>query len=217
MASDKLFQKRQAASAEALKRRRINERSENKTYLIVCEGHTEKNYFRQLCGGRTNVNVTLDGGQCPVGIVTYAFENAEEYDAVICVFDHDKNQEKFSQARKMIKHPPSQYRKNLKNKKCIEAASNRCFEIWFLLHFSFSTKAFDCCDDVIAMLRTKTGFEKYKKADGTHYKLLADKTATAIANARKLEKSAEASDSPNPMTTVHHAVDYLLKEFREHP
>jgi hypothetical protein len=210
MANDQLHHKR-ATSLEKL-RRRQGKREPQKTYLIVCEGTTEESYFKALCGSRSNVTVTKSGGSCPMGIVKYAQEEMKYYHAIICVFDKefDKGREKkFKQANQNLERLAKQYTKQ----KIIGAWSVPCFEVWFLLHFDCSSSPFSCCDEVEKALKKKNGFEEYNKSDKGHYQLLRDRTKTAITNAAALYEESQHNQSDNPSTTVHCAVEFLLKEF----
>src|SRR5207237_10392880 len=82
-----------------------------------------------------------------------------------------------------------------------------CFEIWLLLHFSYSAAPFNSADDVIRQL--KMSFPDYTKEHPRSFERLADKLYAVIANAAKLEAYSRASGSENPMTQMHRLVDYL--------
>jgi hypothetical protein len=212
MANDKLFQRKKGTSPEDIKRKPSNRRAPQKTYLIVCEGTTEENYFKALCGSRSNVTVTKSGGSCPMGIVKYAQQEMEYYHAIICVFDKefDKGREKkFRQANEELER----LRKKYKQTTIIGAWSVPCFEVWFLLHFDRSSSPFSWYDEVEKALKKKNGFEEYNKSDKGHYQLLRDRTTTAINNAAALYEESQHNQSDNPSTTVHRAVEFLLKEF----
>jgi hypothetical protein len=92
--------------------------------------------------------------------------------------------------------------------------SNPSFEVWYLLHYGFSTKSHINADAVIRELRKKVpGYEKTSDM----YPLLRDKMGEAIDNAKKLETYHKAEEHPhpdvkcNPYTDVHKLVN-LLKE-----
>lgn len=210
MANDQLFRKRVTSPAKL--KRHQGKRAPQKTYLIVCEGTTEENYFKALCGSRSNVTVTKSGGSCPMGIVKYAQQEMEYYYAIICVFDKefDKGREKkFRQANEKLARLAQKDTK----KTIIGAWSVPCFEVWFLLHFDRSSSPFSCCDKVEKALKENKDFEKYNKSDKGHYQLLRDRTTTAITNAAALYKDSQLETFNNPSTTVHRAVEFLLKEF----
>ncbi|WP_375419910.1 RloB family protein [uncultured Sphingomonas sp.] len=82
--------------------------------------------------------------------------------------------------------------------------SNRCFEVWILLHYEFSGAAI--CNEKDAIDRVGKHCPDY----GNPYKTLAfhellPNTEIAIDNAVKLQ----AANPSNPMTLVHHLVRKL--------
>ena len=90
--------------------------------------------------------------------------------------------------------------------------SNPCFEVWYLLHYGFSTKSYINADAVIREL--KKHYSEYEKTSDM-YPLLKDKMDDAIANAEKLEKYHEVErHSPdvkcNPYTDIHKLVKIIL-------
>lgn len=221
MANDKFFQRRKSTSPQDTKRKQGN-RAPQKTYLIVCEGKTtEVNYFRALYSFSTkntkNFNVTVtqpNNGTDPISIVNYAIKQLKikDHDAVICVFDKEFDTErhiKFKQANEKLARLAQKDTK----KTIIGAWSVPCFEVWFLLHFDRSSSPFSWYDEVEKALKKKNGFEEYNKSDKGHYQLLRDRTKTAITNAAALYEESQHNQSDNPSTTVHLAVEFLLKEF----
>lgn len=93
--------------------------------------------------------------------------------------------------------------------------SNPSFEVWYLLHYGFSTKSYINADAVIREL--KKHYPEYEKTSDM-YPLLKDKMSEAIANAEKLEAyhKEEAYQHPdancNPYTDVHSLIKILLKK-----
>ena len=92
--------------------------------------------------------------------------------------------------------------------------SNPCFEVWYLLHYDYSTHSFINADAAIREL--KKHYKGYEQ-NSDMYPLLKDKMSKAIANADKLEEfhNAEEHSHPdvncNPYTDVHNLVK-LLRE-----
>lgn len=83
--------------------------------------------------------------------------------------------------------------------------SNPCFEVWFLLHFRYSTHAFSSGAEVIRELRRFiTDYEKNREVNG----ILAGHTDSAYENAKKLVRYFEEngaqwpSNECNPRTDV---------------
>jgi hypothetical protein len=183
-------------------RHKFPQRTPKKTILILCEGHIEVAYFKIFCAGHSNVTVEI-GSSCPLNLAEEALERSNDFTKVICVFDHD-NDNNFPKAVDKIKGRAT----------IINASSVMCFEIWFLLHFVYSTAPANCCKDVLKKLRHYKGFENYEKqTDINWFKKLSAHLQTAISNAKKLEKTGEK----NPATTIHHAIQYLQREFASCP
>ncbi|MBR0372924.1 MAG: RloB domain-containing protein [Mogibacterium sp.] len=92
--------------------------------------------------------------------------------------------------------------------------SNPCFEVWYLLHYEYSTRLYMNADAVIRDL--KKCCPDYEKTLDM-YSVLRDKLDEAIANAEKLEAYYEAEVHPhpdvncNPYTDVHRLVKLLIK------
>ena len=90
--------------------------------------------------------------------------------------------------------------------------SNPCFEIWYLLHYEYSTRSYMNADAVIKEL--KKHYSGYEKTSDMH-PLLKDKMDEAIVRAERLENyhSAEEHQHPdvncNPYTDVHKLVKMI--------
>lgn len=92
--------------------------------------------------------------------------------------------------------------------------SNPCFEIWYLLHYEYSTRSYMNADAVIKEL--KKHYPGYEKTSDMHT-LLKDKMKEAIARAERLENyhDAEEHQHPdvncNPYTDIHKLVKLFLE------
>ena len=90
--------------------------------------------------------------------------------------------------------------------------SNPSFEVWFLLHYEYSTRSYMNANAVIKELRKH--YPGYEKASDM-YLLLKGKMGDAIANAEKLEghhkeeKHQHPDISCNPYTDVHKIVKLI--------
>lgn len=90
--------------------------------------------------------------------------------------------------------------------------SNPSFEVWYLLHYGFSTKSYINADAVIREL--KKYYPEYEKTSDMHSRLM-EKTGEAIANAEKLESYYKKEEhlhpdvKCNPYTDVHKIVKML--------
>ena len=92
--------------------------------------------------------------------------------------------------------------------------SNPSFEVWYLLHYEYSTRSYINTDAVIRELKKHyPGYEKTSEM----FPLLKDKMGNAITNAEKLEAyyNAEERLHPdakcNPYTNVNRLIVLLLK------
>ena len=125
-------------------------------------------------------------------------EEADERtgDMAFVVVDLDNNEEKAKEIQQL----------EARNRVEKFIVSNPCFEVWFLLHYEYSTRSYMSADAVIKELRKHyPGYEKTSDM----YPILLDKVDDAITNAEKLEDyhNAEEHLHPdakcNPYTDVH--------------
>jgi len=90
-----------------------------------------------------------------------------------------------------------------------------CFEIWLLLHFTYTTKPFSAagsdsnCALVIKALDVKDRIPGYDKGARDIFQAISDKMETAIRNAGKLEIFHKTSQTDHPSTKVHELVQHL--------
>lgn len=91
--------------------------------------------------------------------------------------------------------------------------SNPCFEVWYLLHYEYSTRSYINADAVIREL--KKHFPGYEKTSDM-YPVLKGNMDEAIANAEKLEEYHKVEEhmhpdtACNPYTDVHKVVNVLI-------
>lgn len=214
MGSDNLFYKRKARRAESLKRARAK-RSPYDLVLIVCEGgKTEPNYFSELRDAlRLNTaNIEICGKECnssPKDVVDFAlqkYNDSKEYDRVYCVFDKDQHTT-YGEALDMVRQA-----RLVKGHEIHAVTSVPCFEIWFLLHFRYSTKGYGACQGSICaqVIRDlKQHIHGYEKGNGGIYQQIQDRTDAAVTNAKKLSRHNIDAATDNPSTKVHELVVYL--------
>lgn len=111
-----------------------------------------------------------------------------------------------------------EYDKALKKEGFRLALSNPCFELWYLLHFTYTTAHFQDYEAIKTQQLDKAnrlpGYEKTKN----YWSVLDDKANTAIANAKELKKHHEdlrqfnpLDVSCNPYTNVWELVEELIK------
>ena len=195
----------------------------NPVVIIVCEGkETEPSYFENFKKRDKPLKIEIvknAAGKSYPALIKKAVESKRKYvDGteskwdVWCVSDVDVD----------YKTPDSQ---SAKNKQLIKyandatqngfkiALSNPCFEIWFLLHFTYTTgtmQNYNAVDNVLSK-----HLPDYKKNIDV-FGFLADKLETAIANGKKLKQYHEEQGKKdfidvavNPYTNVWELVESL--------
>jgi hypothetical protein len=158
------------------------------TILIICEGETEKIYFENLrTVERTpeiNLKPMLPGHRTDcLSIVEQAIKQKSNYDQIWCVYDLDSAYKDRKKYKKAVE--------KAEKKKIETVESHPCFEIWFLLHFIYSSRRFENCKQVIQLL--KKYIKDYSKNQEYHsrknlYAELRPKLLNAINNSVRLEK-----------------------------
>ncbi len=201
------------------KKRPTYKRKVNNRILILCEGkETEPRYFRGLKRDKSRKNrlsalrieVYDSRPNTPKELIKVAISLKKDaisennpYDDIWVVIDKDG----------YTKHPQA-FNQALANRINI-AFSSISFEYWFLLHFIYTTKAFNKADDLIKHLK-RNYMPNYQKTDD-NYSLLRDSTATAIGNCSSLIKNIQFELNQgkkiyelNPYTNVGELVEKLL-------
>jgi len=168
--------------------------------LIVCEGKTEVNYFKELIGylklSTVNIEILDIKQTTPDSLFNRAKElyrvskkQGNPFDRVYCVFDKDGHA-KYQQTKSHIDQatPKNTY---------YYAFSEPCFEFWLLLHFVKTDKPFSNFDDLKKDRKFKQYFPNYNKSENI-FNNLQDKVSIACQNAKH-----------NPHTNVDELIDYL--------
>ena len=194
--------------------------------LIVVEGQkTEYKYFesmkKELKLAAAEIQVVSASGGDPLKVVEKANERYKQqykkqsFGKVFCVFDYDNKPDKYEAALKAARdyefEPP--------------ITSIPCFEFWYLLHYRYSDRPFQDCDEATKEVEKelqkqgiiKTGENYQKKLE--LYDFLRPQLEGAIANAEKLIKRQEQENDrfPNPQTKVHILVKYLQEQKKSIP
>jgi hypothetical protein len=183
--------------------------------LIVCEGtKTEPNYLGGLRAAyllsSTNIIILHSGATDPRSIAefTLAEMGREPYDRAYCVFDRNGHQT-YDEALRLIA-VSSEGRSG----KLVAITSWPCFEVWLLLHFTFTSAPFTSSasrsagDKVLAELMKHMA--KYQKGQKGVFEALLPRLSTAISHAKSLEKHNEKTQSANPHTKMHELVEHLI-------
>lgn len=183
--------------------------------LIVYEGKcTEYNYFWGIKKEFRHSNVLLHGPfSDPKTLVLETQKilfQKHGINKVYCVFDHDGRKSFKSALELIVEH------NKIHSIKIEPIASNPCFEIWILLHYTFSTKSYptlskgkSASNDLIKAICKY--FPNYNKNLPTIYQDLNTKTPEAIKNAKKLSAFQKEDCTKNPYTDVHKLVLVLLQ------
>lgn len=184
--------------------------------IIAVEGKnkTEKIYFDNFDDGKKKYSITIAKGNDtdPLKLVISLDKEIRKWgldldngDMAFCVFDTDINLDK----NKIIQEA-MEYAKD-KGIKII--TSTPCIELWFLLHFEYTT-AYLSNVDVIQ--RLKKYYPKYEKNINI-FNYINENVDKAINNAKKLEKYQISNwqkigmVEANPNTEMYKIVDYLIK------
>lgn len=176
--------------------RRVNEkirgrekRKRKKIILIGTEGNnrTETKYLENFRRHLSEYSIVFARGNDTdsLGVINntiYSMNeeelNLKEGDLVYSLIDYDVNvpREKLNKLNIAIEKAQENNIKVL--------ISNPTFEIWYLLHYRYSTKSFNSNEDVIYEL--KKYIKNYQKNLDVYNRLI-DKLPNAIDNAKKLE------------------------------
>ncbi len=192
-------------------------RKQKSKILIAAEGKnkTEKTYFSNFEDGKKSYNITFARGNNtdPLKLVKMLIMEIDELDldlqdddVAYCIFDTDVNPNK----NKIIEEAIQLAKKN--NIKII--TSSPCIELWFLLHYDYTTANMDN-EEVIK--RLKEYYPKYAKNINIYPDIIKEMNL-AINRAKKLEKYQIDNNrrigtvEANPNTEVYKFVEYLMKK-----
>lgn len=192
-------------------------RKQKSKILIAAEGKnkTEKTCFSNFENGKKSYNITYARGNNtdPLKLVKMLIKEIDELkldlqddDVAYCIFDTDVDPNK----NKIIEEAIQLARKN--NIKII--TSSPCFELWFLLHYDYTTANMDS-EEVIK--RLKEYYPKYEKNINIYPDIIKE-IDLAIDRAKKLEKYQTDNNrrigtvEANPNTEVYKIVEYLMKK-----
>ena len=199
----------------------VNSRAKNRTFLIVCEGQTEEQYFRSFPVLTATVK-PIHHGNSKTNLVEAVKRYAREgyYDEIWCVFDFDVNPLVVGQSEDFNRAIDMAFKRDYR---C--AYSNDAFELWFVLHYQYldqkqpRTFFYELLSNRWSIDYVNEG-KSLRFARGIYSRLADDTNANqqrAIEHARHLY--AIHKDSPfhlqNPVTTVFKLVEELNKHSRK--
>lgn len=195
--------------------------------LIVTEGSkTEPGYFNHFRTRQKNVNVQVVGNRTSAGETDYnsLIRKAKEYqdkydlssadgDTVWIVADADVNYNNPNPIEK--KNMELLHARKLAEQKGMEMIiSNPCFELWYLLHFRYTTgflKDFDAVKKLLA-----EHIPDYEKSDDV-FAMLEENLGKATKRAKQLEEYhlknrniLPLGIAVNPYTEVYRLIEILV-------
>ena len=183
-----------------------------RTIYIICEGEkTEYSYLKAIWSQCKLKTVTIDidpgsrAGSDPKRLLEYAKakKNGGDYDDVWCVFDDDG------------RHDIDVVLRNARKKPKVDVAfSNPCFELWYFLHYEYSSGA---CNQDQMVDRLIKHIPDYTKAKKVFSELPGFAIAIQYASAlREHHKNCGNRETDNPSTSVDALVQLLfsLKDSR---
>ena len=197
-----------------LSRDRRPKRKVKPTILIITEGKdTEVNYFKEFNQKYVNVDVKLADKNSvgknksrktdPSNLVDKAIEytdnkydiNEADGDRIWCLIDVDLNYNNPDPIAKRVEEIQKAYKKaksyEKNKKKSINLGiSNPCFEVWYLLHYVYTTANFKNYDAIKERLEKDTPLKGYEKNKNV-YAIMHDKTKEAISNCERLKSHHE--------------------------
>jgi hypothetical protein len=169
------------------KKRNSNSRKRKKIIFIATEGKnkTEKLYFKKFNSDKVQIRFAKGGSTDPVNMVSELLSECKDMgfdpkagDKGYCVLDSDFVASKNKQIASADKIA--------KDNALSLIVSSPCFEIWYLCHYDYSTKAFGSNEEVIDVLKKK--IPQYDKNKEDMYELLRPILDNAVSNAKRLEK-----------------------------
>ena len=199
------------------RKRNAGRRSIRPVMRIFTEGErTEINYVRGYISsylkskGYTAHDIIIEqpNDSSPLGLLNAARQTRLPMDEVWIVFDCDQHQ-----------HKPETFRGAAEEGIGV-AYSSISFETWILVHFTYSTRSYRSCDELMKVLdrHYSNGYDKAmnnlfeETAGADHSRLL-----TAIANAKRLNREmlnvnvGKAICELNPYTNVHDLLAPLMR------
>ncbi len=204
------------------RQRKVGKRSIRPVMHIFTEGErTEINYVRGYIHsylksrGYTAHDIIIEqpNDSSPFGLLTAARQSRLPMDEMWIVFDCDQHP-----------HKPETFKGAMEDGIGV-VFSSISFETWILLHFTYSTRAYASCDDLMKALDQyyPNGYNKamnnlFEETAGADHSRLV----TAIANAKRLNREmlkvnvGKAICELNPYTNVHEllaAIDaFIIKK-----
>ncbi len=193
-------------------------RERKRLVVVGTEGNnkTETQYLRNLEKEQKQYHFVFAQGNetDPVKIVKNTIKRSKQEelkfncgDLAVSIFDLDLDESKIKQ----LKDAKEQ---SINGNVCI-ISSNPCFELWYMEHFGYTSKAFNSSAELIRDL--KKCIPEYRK-NQCDYELLQPHTDEAIVNCKRLDEYHEKNSKRvpfefnNPRTDVYKLVEIVLQK-----
>ncbi len=195
--------------------RNSNQRKRKRILLLATEGknRTETQYFKSIPSDDYVIRFAPGNYTDPVNMIRSLKNEYSELelddqmgDAAFCVLDSDVDPVKNIQ----IKRADELSEGNIK-----VIVSSPCFEIWYLCHYSSSTRQYGSSNEVLNALRLY--IPEYRKEMTGIWEIIGSKTEAAIHNAKILVQKCFESDRTwhtvdfSPSTEVYKIIELLIK------
>lgn len=198
------------------KKRGQHTRNRKKLIWIGTEGRnkTERLYFSHFNQMNTEYVVHFAKGNDtdPYKIATAVSasmglpKDRDKGDRAFCVFDTDVDPKKEKNIQNALSYC---------KKQGIETIySNPCFEIWYLLHYTYSTRSFRNNEEILnALMRYVQNYQKNQD----YFESLFPNVYTAIKNAKRLEQYHAENNhitemTCNPSTQIYKIVELFVSD-----
>ncbi|MFO6421789.1 RloB family protein [Motilimonas sp. KMU-193] len=221
MGSDDLFHKIKAR-ANKLKKREHNKKEPYPKFLIVCEDTVSGYYYLTKAVKHfrlSSANFCIVGlGQDPMSIVLEAekrYNNEKsshkpDFEQVFCVFDKDNHAKYYNAIDKI-----NAINRSLGEIVFKAITSVPCFEIWLILHFTYTTKLYSdnqsksAANQVVADLIKI--MDSYKKSSSDAFEQTIEHLPVALNNANKLGSYCKKTSSESPSTRMNELMEFISK------
>lgn len=204
-------------TAYTAKKRNAGNRQRKRIILIATEGanKTETNYFKGFDSKEIRIVFVSGNETDPINmaknlVAEYKDNGLDESlgDLAFCVLDGDLSRD---QERRIVEAD------RILGKTGKIIVSNPCIEVWFLCHYTYSTKQYMSSAEVETRLQQY--LPDYKKSMVGLKSVLDERLSKAILNAKRLEEyNQQAGRKPHtydyqPSTEVYKIVEELQRGF----
>ena len=197
-----------------IRKRNRNNRERKSIVVIGCEGKnkTEKIYLRNYSSRKCILKFSTGNATDPVGMAEDLIRfiknediNKKYGDKFYLLIDMDVNQHKQQQVMQA---------KKMCDEYGIEIIiSNPTFELWYILHFEYTTKTYQSSQEVKKDVKTK--IRDYTESMNV-FPIIKKQTMLAIENSKSLEKYHEENgqyifnENCKPYTGIYKVVEELI-------